>query len=123
MKMSNQEVLERCEALGALLQDSVPLPASISFAIIRNFKNLQPIAEDIDNQRVKIGQTYGQALDNGDFFIPEDKRETVTTELNDLLSISSSVPITTFSLDKLSGYDIPLKTMNTLYFMVEDGEV
>jgi len=32
------------------------------------------------------------------------------------------MPLVTFALDKLTGYDIPLSVMNVLYFMVEDGE-
>ena len=127
MKFTNNEIIQFAEGLGALMQDSVPLPASVSFAVVRNFKLLQPIAEDIYREREKILDRYNNGvtqLEDGRavYSIPEDKREFANQELEDLLAVKTSVPLVTFSLDKLTGYDIPLKTMNILYFMVEDGE-
>lgn len=123
MKLANKEILANTEGLATLLQEGTPLPAVISFSVIRNYKNLLPIAEDIEHERLKIAQRYGKETEDGTFYIPEENRETAMQELNDLSNVTTSVPIMTFSLDKLSGYDIPLKTMNILYFMVEDGEV
>lgn len=123
MKLANKEILANTEGLATLLQEGAPLPAVISFSVIRNYKNLLPIAEDIEHERLKIAQRYGKETEDGTFYIPEENRETAMQELNDLSNVTTSVPIMTFSLDKLSGYDIPLKTMNILYFMVEDGEV
>lgn len=123
MKLANKEILANTEGLATLLQEGAPLPAVISFSVIRNYKNLLPIAEDVEHERLKIAQRYGKETEDGTFYIPEENRETAMQELNDLSNVTTSVPIMTFSLDKLSGYDIPLKTMNILYFMVEDGEV
>lgn len=123
MKLTNKEILENTEKLAVLLQEGIPLPAVISFSVVRNYKSLLPIAEDIENERLKIAQRYGKATEDGTFYIPEENRESAMQELNDLSNVTTSVPIMTFTLDKLSGYDISLKTMNILYFMVEDGEV
>ena len=123
MKLTNKEILENTEKLAVLLQEGIPLPAAISFSVVRNYKSLLPIAEDIENERLKIAQRYGKATEDGTFYIPEENRENAMQELNDLSNVTTSVPIVTFTLDKLSGYDISLKTMNILYFMVEDGEV
>lgn len=122
MKLANKEILANTEGLATLLQEGTPLPAPVSFAVIRNYKNLLPIAEDIEHERLKIAQRYGRETTDGAFYIPEEKRESAMQELNDLSNVNISVPIMTFALDKLSGYDIPLKIMNILYFMVEDGE-
>lgn len=123
MKLTNKEILENTEKLAVLLQEGIPLPAVISFSVVRNYKSLLPIAEDIENERLKIAQRYGKATEDGTFYIPEENRESAMQELNDLSNVTTSVPIMTFTLDKLFGYDISLKTMNILYFMVEDGEV
>lgn len=127
MKLMNKDIMDIIEGLGALIQDTAPLPANVSFAVIRNFKLLQPIAEDIYNERLKILERYSSSSVSGDdgtiyYNIPEDKQKAANQELKDLLEVTTSVPLVTFTLDKLSGHDVPLKTMNVLYFMVEDGE-
>lgn len=127
MKLTNKEVLENTETLSALMQDSMPLPAVVSFAVVRNFKTLQPIAEDIYKERLNILERYGTATmddENGTAYydIPKEKQQAVNQELEDLLAVTTSMPLVTFALDKLTGYDIPLGTMSALYFMVEDGE-
>lgn len=123
MKMTNREILEAVDGLGTILQDSVSIPASISYAIVRNFKMLFPISEDIYNERKKIIERYGEKTEDDYYKIPEEKMDAANQELNDLLNVNTSVPLVTFTLDNLSGYDIPIKTMNILYFMVQDGEV
>lgn len=127
MKLTNKEVLENIESLSTLIQDSMPLPAVVSFAVVRNFKTLQPIAEDIYKERLNILERYGTAAmdyENGTTYydIPKEKQQAVNQELEDLLAVTTSTPLVTFALDKLTGYDIPLSVMNVLYFMVEDGE-
>lgn len=127
MKLTNKEVLENIDGLNALMQDSMPLPAVVSFAVVRNFKTLQPIAEDIYKERLNILERYGTAAmddENGTAYydIPKEKQQAVNQELEDLLAVTTSTPLVTFALDKLTGYDIPLSVMNVLYFMVEDGE-
>ena len=123
MKLTNKEVLENIEGLNALMQDSTPLPAVVSFAVVRNYKTLQPIAEDIYKERVNILERYGTIKDGAAYYdIPEEKQPAANQELEDLLAVTTSMPLVTFALDKLTGYDIPLSTMNVLYFMVEDGE-
>lgn len=122
MKMSNKDILEAVENLNSTIQDCSLLPASVSYAVIRNFKILSPIAEDIYNERKKIIERYGEKVDDITYQISEEKREAANQELNALLAVNTSVPLATFSIDILQGYDIPLKVMNTLYFMVEADE-
>lgn len=126
MKLTNKDIIEVTEALSALIQDTAPLPAIVSFAVVRNFKLLQPIAEDIHNERLKILERYsnGSTTEEGIIYydVPEEKHEAANKELEDLLTVTTSVPLVTFPLDKLTGHDIPIKTMSILYFMVEDGE-
>ena len=68
------------------------------------------------------GSVNGEKVDDITYQISEEKREAANQELNALLAVNTSVPLATFSIDILQGYDIPLKVMNTLYFMVEADE-
>lgn len=122
MKMSNKDILEITEGLSNIVQDQSCLPASVSYSVIRNLKILSSIAEDIYNERKKIIERYGEQVDDITYSIPEEKRDAANKELNDLLAVNTSVPLATFSIDILQGYDIPLKVMNILYFMVEADE-
>lgn len=122
MKMSNKDILEITEGLSNIAQDQSCLPASVSYSVIRNLKILSSIAEDIYNERKKIIERYGEQVDDITYSIPEEKRDAANKELNNLLAVNTSVPLATFSIDILQGYDIPLKVMNILYFMVEADE-
>lgn len=122
MKMSNKDILEITEGLSNIVQDQSCLPASVSYSVIRNLKILSSIAEDIYNERKKIIERYGEQVDDITYSIPEEKRDVANKELNNLLAVNTSVPLATFSIDILQGYDIPLKVMNILYFMVEADE-
>lgn len=122
MKMSNKDILEITEGLSNIVQDQSCLPASVSYSMIRNLKILSSIAEDIYNERKKIIERYGEQVDDITYSIPEEKRDAANKELNNLLAVNTSVPLATFSIDILQGYDIPLKVMNILYFMVEADE-
>lgn len=122
MKMLNKDILEITEGLSNIVQDQSCLPASVSYSVIRNLKILSSIAEDIYNERKKIIERYGEQVDDITYSIPEEKRDAANKELNNLLAVNTSVPLATFSIDILQGYDIPLKVMNILYFMVEADE-
>ena len=122
MKMSNKDILEITEGLSNIVQDQSCLPASVSYSVIRNLKILSSIAEDIYNERKKIIERYGEQVDDITYSIPEEKRDAANKELNNLLAVNTSVPLATFSIDILQGYDIPLKVLNILYFMVEADE-
>ena len=122
MKMSNKDILEITEGLSNIVQDQSCLPGSVSYSVIRNLKILSSIAEDIYNERKKIIERYGEQVDDITYSIPEEKRDAANKELNNLLAVNTSVPLATFSIDILQGYDIPLKVMNILYFMVEADE-
>lgn len=79
MKLKNKDIVEIAEALSILIQDTVPLPALVSFAVVRNFKLLQPIAEDIHNERLNILKRYSNnsitTTEEGIIYynIPEEK--------------------------------------------------
>lgn len=120
--MINKEILHIVEGLSQILQDSTSFPANVSYAIIRNFKILSPIAEDIYNERENIIKKYGEKIEDGHYQIPEDKINIANQELDNLLNMDTNVQLVTFSIDNLLGYDIPLKTMNILYFIIEDSE-
>ena len=122
MKMSNKDILEITEGLSNIVQDQSCLPASVSYSVIRNLKILSSIDEYIYNERKKIIERYGEQVDDITYSIPEEKRDAANKELNNLLAVNTSVPLATFSIDILQGYDIPLKVMNILYFMVEADE-
>lgn len=128
MQLTNKEIIDYYESLTHLNQEniSINLPAKISYIIIRNIKSLENIYQDIMKVRENILIEYGKEQISEDgiisYSIPQENMEIVSKELNSLFEVSNDVYILNIKIQDLDNCQIPLQMMNTLYFMIDNGE-
>lgn len=120
--MKNHEILDTYEALISLRERSeTRLPASTVYAIIRNMRILQPIAEDITIARMDVLKEYGDPVpEQPGFFSPKiGKEDEMNKALEDLASIENDVDFIKIPISSLDGLKLSMADMDALYFMVD----
>ena len=124
MILTNEEIVTYYNNLEEIKTNSSSLPIKVSYAVIRNLNTLKTIAFDIEKTRQGIIDRLNGTLDEetGVFHIVPEDIPKADRQFKDLGEVENDVKIYTFPLSLLDGYDIDLKTMNALFFMIEDGE-
>lgn len=122
MKMTNNEIYVRARQLMEAFQDGEQkLPIKVNFYLSKNKNTLMGLAQDIEQARIGIAQTYGVLDESGEQYqIPDDKLEEASKELNDLFSLEQEVNIYTIKADSLDDdLTLTMAQMEALMFMVE----
>lgn len=96
------------------------LPAKANFILQKNMKVIQEAAQEIDSARIEIIKHYGTAQEDGTYLVPEESREVVEKELNDLLAIEQDLNIKTISIDAFGDIKFTPAQMRTIMFMIEE---
>ena len=96
------------------------LPAKINFYIQKNKKKIMDLAMEIEQTRINIIQNFGEAVEEGKYFIPKEHIEAAQNELNDLLNISQTIDIYTISINDIENLQFTLPQMEALMFMIEE---
>ena len=79
---------------------NIKLPVKINFFLQKNIQTLSALAQEIEQARLNIAQSYGQLNDTQSAYaIPEDKLGDVQKELADLFNLEQEVAIRTFNID------------------------
>jgi hypothetical protein len=106
--MSNKNINDATMALLINFNDQkdLVLPIPLNFAIQKNLMELARQNEIIEKMRNDIGNKYGQLQNDNSYFIPEDKREEVSKELQQLLSLEQAVDIRKVHLKDLDGLQL-----------------
>lgn len=122
MKLTNNEIYTYANNLAQAFDDKdQKLPIKISFYLQKNKNTLVQLAQDIEQSRMNIAQSYG-TLDeeNQQYVIPPEKMETAAKELNDLFTLEQEVQIYTINIDSF-GDDLTITTaqMEAIMFMIE----
>ena len=121
--MLNKDILSTFEGLQSLRQEANRrLPARTSFAIVRNVKTLQPIVEDIQSSYNELIMKYAEPIEGEKYRVKEENMGEFTTELNNLYSLDTEVPIIKIKFSDIEDLDFSLEETEALYFMIEDGE-
>lgn len=123
--MKNQDIITAFEGLSNLRQAATQsLPARISFTIIRNLKTLQPIVEDIQMTYNSLLQKYADPIEGEDnqYQVKDGFIDTFTKEVNDLYDYDTEVSITKLKFSDIENLNFTLSEIDSLYFMIEDGE-
>jgi hypothetical protein len=122
MKLTNNEIYVYANALAGAFDDKEQkLPIKINFYLQKNKNKLIEIAQEIEQSRVEIAQTYGVLNEEGtQYVIPQEKMEEAQKELSDLFSLEQEVQIYTINIDNFSD-DLTITTaqMEALMFMIE----
>lgn len=122
MKLTNNEIYTYANNLAQAFDDKdQKLPIKISFYLQKNKNTLVQLAQDIEQSRMNIAQSYG-TLDeeNQQYVIPPEKMEAAAKELNDLFTLEQEVQIYTINIDSF-GDDLTITTaqMEAIMFMIE----
>lgn len=123
MKMTNWEIYNKASELAAFIKDSHSLyiPVKGSFYINKNINQLTRLGEEIEKERIKIGEKYGSLNeDNTMFIIDESHAVEANNEVNSLMSLEQDVTIYMISLADLGDISMTNEQMNTLMFMIEE---
>lgn len=122
MKLKNSQIFEMANNLVTAFQNETRyLPAKLNFYIQKNRNILVQLAEEIDSGRMTIIQHYG-IIDGqtGGYIIPDDKKEAVNKELNDLAQLIQEVKLEFIPLSYLDNLEFTTKQMQALMFMIKD---
>lgn len=122
MKFSNQDIYQIAININGNLDNlNIYIPAKANFFLQKNIQVIAAAGQEIEKARVDIAKHYGVLDDNGTGYqIPEDKKEQVYQEFEDLFSIEQDLDIKTFSIDALGNAEFTPAQMQTIMFMIED---
>lgn len=122
MKLTNLQIYNVAEKLNAAFTDNKQqLPAKINFAIQKNARLLGTLAKEIEDERIKVFEKYGDTHEDGNIYLREADKETALNELQDLLSLDQDVNILTVKIDSFTNnISLSLEQMNAIMFMIEE---
>lgn len=121
MELTNKTIYDLATELNSLQDLKTYIPIKANFFIQKNILTITAAAQEIEESRLNIAQTYGKATEeSGQYSIPEDKREEALKELHDLFSIKQELDIKKISIDDLGNAEFTPAQMRSLMFMIEE---
>lgn len=124
MTLTNTQIYNYANALANAFQDKEQrLPIKLNFFIQKNKKVLVELAQDIEQARIDIAQTYGTLdTETQQFIIPPEKIENAQKDLIDLFNIEQEVNIGMIKADSLSDdFNLTTAQMEAILFMIEEA--
>lgn len=120
MIISNMELAQYYELYQQELSCSkLYIPVIANFFIQKNIKKLQEVYEEINAQKTKICEHYGE-LKEQSYVIPLENADLAANELNQLFSIEQDLDIKMIKLEDLGDIQLTPAQMQALMFMIED---
>lgn len=125
MKMSNLEIYSTAQNFNKAFENfNEYLPVKINFFMQKNKNTIVSLAQDIDNARMEIIQTYGKLNDEGDaYIVPPESIDIANKELADLFSIEQEVNINKISLSAFDGVKFTTDQVQAIMFMIDEEQV
>lgn len=129
MKITNRQIVNIYNNIGAIRNKNLPI--KLGFAINRNMKAMETIAESYSAEQKKILDRYcekdefGQFRTEGDEFVLSD-RKAYAKEIGELLAIESEVQVNTVSIEEIEKCDsgkydaLTPNELALLEFMIEE---
>ena len=121
--MSNLDIYQYTSNLANAFneQENIQLPIMVNFAIQKNLYELSSVVNIIDKVRNDLGKKNGEYdSTEGNYFIPEENREKISNELNQLMEAQQNVDIKKIKLKDLEGISLTPAQMRSLLFMIEE---
>ena len=129
MKITNRQIVNIYNNIGVIRNKNLPI--KLGFAINRNMKAMETIAESYSAEQKKILDRYcekdefGQFRTEGDEFVLSD-RKAYAKEIGELLAIESEVQVHTVSIEEIEKCDsgkydaLTPNELALLEFMIEE---
>ena len=123
MKLTNQQIYNHAQNINRVFTDmKVYLPVKVNFFLQKNSQLLLKLAQEIEEARLSIFQTYGDLTeDKTQYVIPSEKIPVASQEIEDLFSIEQEVDIVKFSIESFNNIELSLEQMNAIMFMIEEA--
>ena len=121
MKLTNNEIYSHANGLLEVFQDNTQkLPIKINFYLQKNKTTLVTLAQEIEQNRISIIQSYGVLNEETQqYIIPQDKIPEASGELNDLFNLEQDVDIYMIDINSLSDdYAMTTAQMEAIMFMI-----
>lgn len=122
MKLTNNEIYNYATKLASEFKDTKQvLPVKINFYLQKNKKLLLELAQDIEQARMQIAQTYGKYNEETQNYSIDPERVTeANKELNDLFTLEQDVNICMINFANIDD-NLSLTTgqMEAMMFMIE----
>ena len=98
------------------------MPAAIAFAIQKNKTNFIAMGQEIEQSRVEIIQHYGTLQEDGQYMVKAEYIDQANKELYDLLNMEAEMKVYVIDIDDLNDITFTSAQMETLMFMIVEGE-
>lgn len=121
--LTNEEIYAYANALAQAFQDGNQLlPIKINFPLQKNKAVLMDLAREIEQERFKIGQAYGELNEEEQrYVIPPEHIEIVDKEISNLFAITQEVNLLTININSVNeNLMLSANQMNALMFMIEE---
>lgn len=120
--MTNLEIYNIANnLLEAFSDNNQKLPVKVNFFLQKNKKTLLNLAQEIEEARINIAQTYGVFDEKtGNYSIPTEKIIEAQQDLENLFSINQDIDIKFINYEDLNPeMELTTAQMEALMFMIE----
>jgi hypothetical protein len=119
--MKNSEIYTIASKLFEAFHDNEQkFPVKMNFFLQKNKRALLSLAQEIEEARMNIAQTYGIDSGDGNFSIPSENISKAQEELDQLFNIEQDVNIIKISYNDLDpNMELTAAQMDALMFMIE----
>lgn len=119
--MTNLEIYTIASKLFEAFNDSEQkFPVKMNFFLQKNKRTLLSLAQEIEEARMNIAQTYGTDSGDGNFSIAPENISKAQEELDQLFNIEQDVNIIKISYNDLDpNMELTAAQMDALMFMIE----
>lgn len=121
--LTNEEIYVYANMLAQAFQDgNQQLPIRINFPLQKNKTILMDLAREIEQERFKIAQAYGELNEEEQrYVIPSEQAEIVNKEISNLFAITQEVNLLTININSINeNLMLSANQMNALMFMIEE---
>lgn len=120
--MLNKDILTMYSGLAGLASDlEARLPAKVSFAIMRNIRNLSPIVEDIETARRQIIVDHGGvAVGDDQMQIQHDQVDDCQRCFDELGNMDVDIALVKIRFEDIESLNLSIPMAQALEFMLEE---
>lgn len=122
MILTNQDIYEKAIGLTQNLStEDLMLPVKVGFYLNKNIQTLLSLGQEIENEREKIYNTYGEINEeSSQYEFKNEDIETVNKEISDLFSLEQEVDIYKINLELFDNITLSPSQISLISFMIEE---